>query len=166
MNDAISDQVADSPPDIDDPMRQAVVVQLGETQFGIPIDRVHEVLHVPPITRLPFPPPSVLGVVNVRGVVLPIIDLGDRIFGVPAKRDGRIVVVTESQSRSDIALLVDQVIDLVPLDIDSGDLPPELAASLPAGWIDSVISPGPDRLVTLLNLEPVLTKPDPADEER
>lgn len=166
MNDAISDQVADSPPDIDDPMRQAVVVQLGETQFGIPIDRVHEVLHVPPITRLPFPPPSVLGVVNVRGVVLPIIDLGDRIFGVPAKRDGRIVVVTESQSRSDIALLVDQVIDLVPLDIDSGDLPPELAASLPSGWIDSVISPGPDRLVTLLNLEPVLAKPDPADEER
>ena len=42
------------------PEERAVVVRLGETEFGIDVRRVREVLRVPPISRLPFPPPSIL----------------------------------------------------------------------------------------------------------
>lgn len=150
---------------IDDPARQAVVVGVGDAFFAIRITEVHEVLHVPRITRLPFPPPSVSGVVNVRGAILPVLDIGDRLFGVPSPRDGRLVVVDEPQSGGEIALLVDQVIDLIGLDAGQHDVPPEAAASLPDAWIDSVLATGDGRLITLLNLPPVLAREYAADEE-
>ncbi len=150
---------------VDDPGRQAVVIQVGEAEFGLRITEVHEVLHVPPITRLPFPPPSVRGIVNIRGSILPVLDLGDRLFGTPADAGGRIVVVDEPESGGEIALLVDRVVDLIALDAERLDAPPEVAASLPDDWIDSVLSPGAGRLVTLLNLPPVLARGGRADEE-
>lgn len=150
---------------VEDPSRQGVVIEVGGAHFAIRITQVHEVLHVPRITRLPFPPPSVSGVVNVRGAILPVLDMGDRLFGVPSRRDGRLVVVDEPQSGGEIALLVDQVIDLIGLDAERHDVPPEAAASLPDAWIDSVLSPGAGRLITLLNLPPVLAREHAADEE-
>ncbi|MEX2572450.1 MAG: chemotaxis protein CheW [Gemmatimonadota bacterium] len=147
-----------------DPTQQVVAVRIGSTEFGLPISLVREILHVPPITRLPFPPRSVAGVVAVRGEVLPVLDLGHRLFGRPSRRDGRIVVVTEPAD-GDLALLVDGVVDVVPLAGKPEQPPPEVEASLPAGWIAGVIAADGGRLVTLLHLEPVLARSDPADEE-
>jgi purine-binding chemotaxis protein CheW len=144
--------------------RDVIAVRVGRAEFGIAIGVVREVVHVPSITRLPFPPPSVLGVVSIRGVVLPVVDLCDRLFGTPCDRAGRLVIV-EEEGQGEIALLVDAVLDLVPVGSGTQEPPDEVRASLPAGWIGAVASPTPDRLVTLLNLGPVLAKPRPADEE-
>jgi purine-binding chemotaxis protein CheW len=162
MTDAAPNRAASAEPGA---RPEILVFQLDEAQFGLLVTSVREVVRVPPITRLPFPPPSIAGVVGLRGTVLPVVDLGDLLLGQPARRDGRLVIVTEETTRSPVALLVDRVIDLVFADRDADLPPPEIAESLPAGSIDGVISPAPDRTVSLLNLDHVLGRLGRGDEE-
>ena len=145
----------------------AVVVRVGSTEFGIDVRPVREVLRPPAITRLPFPPPSILGIVSVRGTLVPIMDLGDRLLGTAADRSGRLVVAREPDGPGFVGLLVDAVLDLVPLEgLSAGSVPPEVERSLPEGWVSGVISPTPERLVTMLDLPQVLDIHTPAAEER
>jgi purine-binding chemotaxis protein CheW len=142
-----------------------VAVRLGDTEFGLPVERVREVLRVPPITRLPFPPPSILGVAGVRGAVLPVMDLGERLLGAAADRDGRLVVVEDPESGSEVALLVDAVPGLASAAESDASPPAEVDASLPAGWIAGVIVSRAGRLVTLLDLAAILAHPDSSGKE-
>ena len=64
------------------------------------------------------------------------------------------------------ALLVDAVTSLVPTGTQRSSAPPEVEATLPAGWIAGVLSPDPDRLITLLELEPVLAVSPTTDKEQ
>ena len=141
---------------------RAVVVRVGETEFGIDVKHVREVLRPPAITRLPFPPPTILGIASVRGTLVPVMDLGLRLLDRPVGGDARLVVVWEPQSEG---VVVDEVRDLVALDGPSHEAPPEVEVSLPPGWIAGVLSPTPDRLVTLLDLPHVLDVQSPAAEE-
>lgn len=154
---------AASTPLLDD--ERAVVVRVAGVEFGIDVRRVREVLRAPAITRLPFPPPSVLGIVSIRGALVPVVDLGERLLATPAARDGRLVVVRDPDREGSIALLVDAVLDLVSLEAVATDPPPEVEATLPAGWIQAVLAPESSRLVTLLELNKVLSLQNPAAEE-
>ena len=144
---------------------RAVVVRVGAAEFGIDVTHVREVLRLPAITRLPFPPPTILGIVSVRGTLVPVMDLGQRLLDTPSNRDGRLVVVLDPESEGVVGLLVDEVLDLVPLDVAAQEVPPEVAVSLPEGWIRGVLAPTPERLVTLLDLPHVLDVQTPAAEE-
>lgn len=134
----------------------AVVVQVGEAELGLRIERVLEVVHVPYITRIPFPPPSVLGVVALRNAVLPVIDLGERLFGKPSSRDGRLVIGVVGEAEEKVALLVDSVVGLAALTSTVADPPAEVMNSLPDGWVSAVLAPSEHRLVALLDLDEVL----------
>lgn len=135
---------------------EVIVFEVGAAQFGVQVDRVREVVRVPPITRIPFPAPSIAGVVSLRGAVIPVIDLGDLLLDQPSERNGRIVIVADEVTHSNVALLVDRVVDLVPGDLERLEPPAEVTASLPDGSIEAMIAPAPDRSVTLLNLDHVL----------
>ena len=144
---------------------RAVVVRLGETEFGVDVAQVREVLRPPAVTRLPFPPPSILGIVSVRGTLVPVMDLGERLLGVPADPNGRLVVVRDPEGSGQVGLLVDAVLDLIPMGDEVRETPEEVALSLPEGWITGVVSPAQDRLVTLLDLPRVLEIQIPAAEK-
>jgi purine-binding chemotaxis protein CheW len=147
-------------------VERAVVVRLGETEFGIDVRRVREVLRMPAITRLPFPPPTILGIVSIRGTLVPVMDLGARLLGCPADRQGRLVVVRDPERDGSVGLLVDEVLDLAPMEEAAHEPPPEVEASLPSGWILGVLSPESSRLVTLLDLTHVLDLKTLAAEEK
>ena len=79
-------QESDADPDEEtsDDDEQVVVFRLGKEEFGVPIDSVQEIVRVPDeLTRVPKAPPFVEGVINLRGAVLPVIDLRRRL-GMPA----------------------------------------------------------------------------------
>lgn len=145
-------------------LRRAVVVEVEGVEFGLPVIHVREVLPLPPITRLPYPPPSILGVVNVRGAIVAVLDLADKLFGRGARTEGRLVIATEPDSGTEVGLRVDRVIELLDLD-GVPEAEHEVSASLPEGWVDRVLAPRPDRLVTLLHLGPVLATHEPAPEK-
>src|SRR5207237_4827505 len=75
--------------------RQLVVFQLGAELYGVEISRVHEIIRLQAVTRVPRAPSFVEGVINLRGKVIPVVDLCRR-FGLPSAdhtRASRIVVV-------------------------------------------------------------------------
>lgn len=134
----------------------AVGVRLGPAEYGLPMERVREVLRPPPVTRVPFPPADVRGVTQVRGELVAVLDLGTRLRGGPAAATGRLVVVAVRGGQP-VGLLVDAVTGLVETGPE-GVLPPpaEAEAALPEGWLAAVAEPEPGRRVALLDLERVL----------
>ncbi len=133
----------------------ALAVRLGAAEFGIPSATVREVLRPVPLTRVPFPPPDVRGVAQVRGTVMAVLDLGTRLGMGPAARAGRMVVVW-GRGREAVGLLVDRVEGLVETGGALAPPPEEAEAALPAGWLAGVVEPVPGRRIALLDLERVL----------
>lgn len=143
-----------------------VAVRLDAAEFGLPIERVREVLAPPPITRVPFVPAAICGVTSVRGAILPVLDLGLRLFGSEATRPGQLVVVSGTEGEGPVGLLVDAATGLVEVPPEAVQAPPaEAEATLPPGFILGVIAPEPGRLVTLLDLSRVLAVGEPAEKE-
>jgi len=138
----------------------AVAVRLGPAEFGLPLERVSAVLRPPAVTRTPSPPPDVVGVVHLRGALLGVLDLGTRLGGAPARRPGRLVVVSPGGGGEAVALLVDRVAGIVETDDGVDPPPPEAVAALPEGWLDGVVRAEDGRLVTLLDLDNVLAGVD------
>jgi chemotaxis signal transduction protein/hemoglobin-like flavoprotein len=95
--------------------RQLVLTRVGATLCGIDIDRVHEIIPVPPITAVPKSPVNVLGVIDVRGAVIPVACLR-ACLGVPPApitHDTRIVLVNYHDEK--IGLVVDAVSEVTTL---------------------------------------------------
>lgn len=133
-----------------------IAVRVGETEFGLPIAEVEEVLDPPEITRLPVSAPAILGVVSVRGTIVPVLDLGVRLFGRPVQDAARLVVVRDRRTAEPVGLLVDAVVGIVAVpEAGPEPAPAEAASPLPEGAVAGVVAEG-DRLITVLNLKPVL----------
>lgn len=137
-----------------DPGRVLAISAAG-AEFGLPVDQVQEIVRIPPITRLPFPPPAVRGVASVRGEVVTVLDLGLRLLGRSSPDERRLVVVRDGRTGEKVGLLVDEVAGLVH-DDEEAEAPPESIASLPDGWIAKLITPDADRVVAVLDLDAVL----------
>lgn len=132
-----------------------LAVGVGGAEYGLPAAAVREVVRPPPVTRVPFAPPAVRGVAQVRGTVLAVVDLGARLGTGPVGPPGRLVVVW-GRGREAVGLLVDRVAGLVETEGGDEPLPDEAEAALPPGWLAGVAVPRPGRRVALLHLERVL----------
>ncbi len=112
-----------------EPQRQIVAFQLGTELYGLEIGIIHTVIAPQPITRVPKTPDYILGVMNLRGRIVPILDLGLR-FGLPAESMGessaqRIVIVDTGTTTA--GLRVDAISEVITL--------PESAIQTPSGLI-------------------------------
>ena len=107
--DDLARQQASAPAAVPDPELHLVTFRLEREAFGVPIDRVREVVRVTDITRVPEAPPHIRGVTNLRGRVLPVVELRTRLGLTPAviAPSSRILVV-EAHGRV-LGLLVDGV---------------------------------------------------------
>ncbi|HEX8393497.1 MAG TPA: chemotaxis protein CheW [Longimicrobium sp.] len=130
-------------------------VRVGGAEFGIPAERVREVLRPPLLTRVPFARNGVRGVAQVRGTVLAVVDLGERLGLAPVGAPGRLVVVW-GREREPVGLLVDRVVGLLEEDGGEEAAPDEASAALPPGWLAGIAVPASGRRVALLHLERVL----------
>jgi purine-binding chemotaxis protein CheW len=135
---------------------QVVALRCGAASFGIPIDKVREIVMVPDITPVPDSGPYVLGIINLRGRILPVIDLALRLAlgSGPRERTGRILVV-EQDVQHLVGLLVDDAAEVLRIPEGLFGPPPELATGSGAGAIARVARLE-DRLLLLLDLERVL----------
>lgn len=103
---------------------QVVVLRVHDNNYAVPIGRVQEIVRVPEITPLPEAPTGVEGIINLRGHVLPVIDLPSRLGFGPAEQDraARVVVAKMTGGeKQDIGLLVDgvsKVLRLNPADVE------------------------------------------------
>ena len=136
---------------------QLVSFKVGEEEFGVDILKVQEINKMTVITRVPNAPDFVEGVINLRGRVIPIVDLRKRL-GLPEKqhdKNTRIIVV-EIVNKT-IGFIVDAVSEVLRISRDITEKPPELVAGIDADYITAVAKLE-DRLLILLDLDKVLTK--------
>ena len=135
---------------------QLVSFNIGDEEFGVDILKVHEINRMVDVTRVPNMPEYIDGVINLRGKVIPIIDLRRR-FGMPRKekdKNTRIVVV-ELAGRV-LGFVVDAVSEVLRIPKSVTEPPPPIIAGIEAEYI-TAIGKLENRLLILLDLDKVLT---------
>ncbi|MEM6459314.1 MAG: chemotaxis protein CheW [Planctomycetota bacterium] len=140
---------------------QLVSFEIGDEEYAIPILAVQEINRLMPITRVPHGPPAVRGVINLRGRIIPVIDMRQR-FGLDAAGDdgdARIVVVEVGAAGRVIGFTVDRVHEVLRLSPDIVDPAPTAGASINADYIRGV-GKLDDRLLILLDLDRLFTRED------
>ncbi|MBU6505286.1 MAG: chemotaxis protein CheV [Betaproteobacteria bacterium] len=124
--------------------------------FGINVFKVREVLRVPPITQAPDMPPAVEGMVSLRGVLVPIIDLA-KYAGVEVAARPEIMIVTEYNGHTQ-GFLVESVDTILRLDWSSMKVPPDMMNANMGGLVTAVTELPDGRLVMMLDVERVLAE--------
>jgi len=141
---------------------QLVVFMLAKEHYGVRIAVVESIIKLQPITAVPCSPAFVEGVTNLRGRVLPVIDLRKR-FGLPAEestRDTRIVVVEMSGTL--VGMIVDAVSEVLRVPAESIESPSPIMTTVDSAFITGIAKVG-ERLIILLDLEKVLSPEEKAD---
>ena len=132
--------------------RQLITFQIGEQTLGIDIMAIREIRAWSPVTPLPNAPPHVRGVVNLRGVVLPVLDLSQRLdWGAtdPSLRHVIIVVRIGEQLQG---LIVDAVNDIVSVPDGDMQLPPDIGENPANNFLEGLATID-DRLILVLALD-------------
>jgi len=145
-------------------LRHLVCFRMGKETFGADIFAVREIVRVPEITHVPGAPSFVLGVINLRGRIISVVDLGKRL-GLSATAPGpssRILVV--NLNGVVVGFLVDAATEVLKLAEDAVEPTPEVSAAVNANYLDGVGKVG-GRLILLLDLEKVLSSSQRAELE-
>lgn len=134
---------------------QLVSFLLDDVEYGIDILSVHEILRYPDITRLPNTPPFIKGVINLRGNVIPVVDVREKFgFARGTITDLTRIIVIETGERL-VGLLVDNVYQVVRMPEGSIDTPAELIEGVSQEFIRG-IGRLKNRLIIILKLENML----------
>ncbi len=139
---------------------QLVSFLIENEEFGVDILNVQEIIRPVDITRVPNAPAFVEGVINLRGRIVPVVDLRKR-FNLPRRerdKNSRIIVVELGDKI--VGFMVDAVREVLRVDASVIEPPPQLAIGIDAHYITGVAKLD-DRLLILLDLEGILT-----DEEK
>ncbi len=134
---------------------QLVIFKLGIESFGVEIATVESIIKMQTITRLPQAPSFVEGIINLRGKILPVVDLRKRlnIDLTEITKDSRMVVV--ALAGSTVAMVVDQVNEVLRINDDIVEVAPAISQSVDSRFIEGIAKINED-LVILLNLSKVL----------
>ncbi len=141
---------------------QLVVFDLANEHYGVDIGAVEGIIEMQPITTVPRAPDFVEGVTNLRGTVLPVIDLRKR-FGLltqEATKETRIVVVELHDST--VGMVVDGVSEVLRVSEEAIEPPSPIVITVDSAFITG-IAKLEERLVILLDLGKVLTGQEQAD---
>ncbi len=134
---------------------QLVAFFLENEEFAAEIGQVREVMKVVNITPLPRSFNYIEGVINLRGEIIPVVDLRKR-FGLPTEeRDNSSRIIIVELVDDDIGLIVDSVTEVIRISRDSIQPPPDNVAGARTDLIKGVGKIN-DRLIIILNLEKIL----------
>ncbi|WP_082051176.1 chemotaxis protein CheW [Rossellomorea aquimaris] len=132
-----------------------IVFQLVDKEYAIPVNQVRSIEKLPYITRVPGTASYVTGVINLRGVVTPIIDLRSR-FDLPSSdstESTRVIIV--GLEDKEVGLIVDSANDVLDVAREMIEPPPEVVGIVEAEYIGGVVRQS-KRLMILLHLDKIL----------
>jgi len=143
--------------------RQYLTFALGPENYAAPIEAIREIIEVPGLTAVPMMPAFLRGVINLRGAVVPVIDLASRFeFGETQIARRTCVVVIEvgrgqSEAAQILGVLVDAVHEVIEIRSDSVEPAPALGTRIHPDFISAMAKVG-RRLMVVLNLDRVLAQ--------
>lgn len=143
---------------IPQPGAELISVRIGDQSYAIDIMAVREIRGWTAATPLPHAPPHVLGMMNLRGAILPVIDLGSRLGLGPAAPNASSVVVVAQIGEAQVGLVVDAVSDILTVTPGLIQTPPDVGTGDCLRYVNGVMTTD-TGIVSLLCLDNVL----PAD---
>jgi len=137
---------------------QFVGFRIGAEEFGINIIQVQEIIRMQDITRVPGAPAFVRGIINLRGRVIPVVDLKSR-FGIADSEDlwnAPRIIITEVAGRR-FGIMVDHVSEVIKIAPERIEAAPELTISIKSSYVMGVAKLD-ERLLILVDLEQVFSQ--------
>jgi len=146
-----------------------VTFRLGDTRFGVDVLKTKEIVEYDSVTPVPEAPDFVDGVINMRGSVVPIIDLQQRFFGIKnekKRKDGCSIIIVEPELDGEltkIGLIVDGVQDVLEIKEDRLEPPPKYGSRLKSEYLLNVASLD-NGFVLILDIDKIMSQIDlPSD---
>lgn len=134
---------------------QLIVFDLAEEEYGVHISDVKEIIRTGDVTQIPDSPEFIAGVINVRGSIIPVLDLSEMFF-LAEGEESKHIIVTE-QGENTFGLMVDGVTEV--LRVEEGEIKPApkvIKSKIHGDYLKGVV-PVKDRLVTLLDFKKMLS---------
>jgi purine-binding chemotaxis protein CheW len=135
---------------------QFLTFQLGSELYGVDILRVQEIKGYTAVTKIPNTPPHIKGVLNLRGTIVPIVELRTK-FGMPTIDYTMFTVIVVVVVKEKImGLVVDSVSDVLNIDKKDIQVPPQFGTKVDVSFLNGIGKSG-DKLVALLDMDRLLT---------
>jgi purine-binding chemotaxis protein CheW len=145
--------------------REFITFEIGDRRLGADVMAIREIRAWSPATPLPNAPSHVRGVVNLRGVVLPVLDLSQRLGWGETEPSGRHVIIVMRVAEQLQGIIVDAVSDIVTLNPSEIQPVPDVGQSAAAAFLEGIATID-GKLIMILGLEritePQLTLPEAA----
>lgn len=141
--------------------KQYLTFILGGEEYAVDILKVQEIRGWEPVTPIPNTPEHVLGVINLRGIVVPIIDLRVRFAMSSAEFDALTVVVivkvTQGEKERTVGLVVDAISDVYSVVESDIKEAPEMGGALATEYITGLMTVD-EKMIILLNVDLLVNK--------
>lgn len=136
--------------------KEYLTFHLGEEEYGIDILKVQEIRGYEPPTRIAHVPPFIKGVTNLRGTIVPIVDMRLRFDCARAEYDSFTVVIVLHLQQRIVGIVVDSVSDVIELTPAQTRAAPEIESTIHAQCILGLGSVG-ERMLILLDIEKLMS---------
>ncbi len=136
---------------------QFVTFCLGDEEYGVDILKVQEIIGITPVTKVPYLPDFIKGVINLRGIVVPIVDLRLRFLLPMAEYTDRTCVVIIKVAERVVGMVVDSVSEVMEIAEAMIDATPSFGQGVRTDFIEGM-GKVDDRLLLLLNIEKLFTE--------
>jgi purine-binding chemotaxis protein CheW len=150
-----------------DRSNQVLTFILGTETYGVDILCVREIRGWTPVTKIPYAPPHVLGVLNLRGSIIPVVDMRMRFALEKAQYDPVTVIIVLSVKcaggRKNFGIVVDAVSDVVDVDATQIHPVPDLGSGAATEHIHGIL-PMSQRMVILLDIDRLLGFEQPGND--
>lgn len=134
---------------------QLVTFAIGDEEFGIDILKVQEIIRTMAITKVPNSPPHVEGVINLRGKVIPVIDLRSRFLLEKRPHDSQTRIIVIDLNGVIVGFVVDGVSEVLRIPSSTVEQPPEVVAGIESEYIKGV-GKLENSLLILLDLDKLI----------
>ncbi|NLT51620.1 MAG: purine-binding chemotaxis protein CheW [Ignavibacteria bacterium] len=138
-----------------DKILQLVGFRVGKEEFAVDILQVQEINKMIGITKMPNSPAFVEGVVNLRGRIIPVIDLRTRLRMDKKEHDSKTRIIVVEISGKTLGFIVDEVSEVLRIPESITELPPDMVTNIETEFIKAVAKLE-DRLIILIDLEKII----------
>ena len=142
-------------------LREYLAFKLGAEEYGIDILRVQEIRSYEEPTRLANAPQFIKGVVNLRGLVVPVVDLRLKFGLIDPKYDQFTVVIVLSLAKRVVGIVVDSVSDVMALSPEQLRAVPEFSGAVDTEHLEAIAALD-ERMLILIDIEKLMASPDMA----
>ena len=132
-----------------------IIFKLGREEYGMDILRVQEIKRMMSITRVPSTPPFIKGVINLRGSVLPVIDLRTRLGLVETELGDAARIIVIMANDTTVGFIVDEVVEVTTINTQNIEVAHALSTGLSTEYI-SGIAKADKRLFIMLNPDSIV----------